>query len=150
MALVPAHMILADAQRRGYGIPCLLAGNLEMAIGQIQAAEELNAPLILAYNSGVTPQVSMALAMPAIVNAARQTRTPVATILDHGRTLDEVKEAIALGSSSVMFDGSALPFEENVQATAEAARLAHAAGVSWARSAARRWNWGRATHRLAH
>ena len=130
MALVPAHVILADARRRGYGIPCLLAGNLEMTIGQIQAAEELDAPLILAYNSGVTPQVSIALAMPAIANAARQARTPVATILDHGGTLDEVKEAIALGSSSVMFDGSALPFEENVQATAEAARLAHAVGIS--------------------
>ena len=130
MALVPAHVILADARRRGYGIPCLLAGNLEMTIGQIQAAEELDAPLILAYNSGVTPQVSIALAMPAIANAARQARTPVATILDHGGTLDEVKEAIALGSSSVMFDGSALPFEENVQATAEAARLAHVAGIS--------------------
>ncbi len=79
----------------------------------------------------------------------------MATILDLGGTLDEVKEAIALGSSSVMFDSSALPFEENVQATAEAARLAHVAGISveeggeQARSAARRLNWGRAMRRLA-
>ena len=80
-----------------------------MTIGQIQAAENWM-PLILAYNSGVTPQVSIALAMPAIANP----RGRHARRRDSGswRTLDEVKEAIALGSSSVMFDGRRCPSRE--------------------------------------
>ena len=130
MALVAVHIILADARQRGYGIPCLLAGNLEMAIGQVRAAEEVDAPLILAFNEGVMPQTPMALAMPMIVSAARRARVPVATILDHGKTLDAVRAAIECGSSSVMYDGSALAFEENVRTTAEVVRIAHATGVS--------------------
>lgn len=130
MALVPAHMILADARKYGYGIPCLLAGNLEMTLGAIRAAEEVDAPLILAFNASVTPQIPMDLAMPMIVSAARQSRVPVATILDHGRTFASVQSAINLGSSSVMFDGSSLPFDQNVRATAEVVRIAHVAGVS--------------------
>lgn len=130
MSLALAHVMLIDARRRGYGIPCLLAGNLEMTIGAIRAAEDVDAPLILAFNASVTPQVPMELAMPLIVSAARLARVPVATILDHGRTLASVQMAIELGSSTVMFDGSALSFEENVRATAEVVRIAHDAGVS--------------------
>ncbi|MFC1975991.1 class II fructose-bisphosphate aldolase [Chloroflexota bacterium] len=130
MPLVGIKEILVDARKKKYGIPCLLAGNLEMIIGQIKAAEAQASPLILAYNSGVTPQVPMELAMPLIVNAARQARVPVASILDHGQSLEVAVQAIQLGSSSVMFDGSALPYEENVKQTKEIVRVAHAVGVS--------------------
>lgn len=129
MAHVGAKQILSEAQRKGYGVPCLLAGNLEMLIGAVQAAEACNAPLILAYNAQVTPQIPLPLIAPAMVKAAEGARVPIATILDHGADLASIEQAIACGLSTVMYDGSALPFEENVRRTQEVVRIAHAHGV---------------------
>jgi len=129
MAHVGAKQILSKARQEGYGIPCLLAGNLEMMIGAVQAAEEVGAPLILAYNAQVTPQIPMHLIAPAMVRAAESARIPVATILDHGADLASVEQAIACGFSTVMYDGSSLPFEENVRRTQEVVHIAHAHGV---------------------
>lgn len=129
MAHLGASQILKDAQRQGYGIPCLLAGNLEMMIGAVQAAEEVGAPLILAYNAQVTPQIPMALIAPAMVRVAERASVPIATILDHGPSLEAAVQAIQLGISTVMYDGSRLSFAENVRTTQEVVRVAHAAGV---------------------
>lgn len=129
MAHVGAKQILRKAQQEGYGVPCLLAGNLKMLIGAVQAAEEVGAPLILAYNAQVTPQIPMHLIAPSMVRAAESAHIPVATILDHGADLASVEQAIACGFSTVMYDGSALPFEENVRRTQEVVRIAHAHGV---------------------
>jgi fructose-bisphosphate aldolase class II len=101
-----------------------------MVIGQVSAAEEQRAPLILAFNQEVTPQVPLELAMPMLVNVAQRASVPVATILDHGDSLESVVRAIHLGSSAVMFDGSMLSYEENIKQTAEVVRVAHALGVS--------------------
>ena len=130
MPLVGIKELLTKARRGRYGVLSLLGGNLDMVIGQVAAAEELRAPLILAFNQEVTPQVPLELAMPMLVNVASRARVPVATTLDHGNSLESVLRAIHLGSSSVMFDGSTLPYEENVRQTAEVVRVAHALGVS--------------------
>jgi fructose-bisphosphate aldolase class II len=130
MPLASLKEVLTDARRRRYGVLSLLGGNLDMVIGQVSAAEDLRAPLILAFNQEVTPTVPMELAMPMLVNAAERASVPVVTILDHGDSLEKVLQAIHLGSSSVMFDGSTLPYEENVRQTWEVVRVAHALGVS--------------------
>jgi fructose-bisphosphate aldolase class II len=130
MPLVGIKEILTEARRRRYGVLSLLGGNLDMVIGQVAAAEELRAPLILAFNQEVTPEVPLELAMPMLVNVANRAKVPVATTLDHGDSLESVVRAIHLGSSSVMFDGSTLPYEENVKQTKEVVRVAHALGVS--------------------
>jgi fructose-bisphosphate aldolase class II len=130
MTLVSAHEILADATHRDYGIPCLLAGNLEMLIAEVRAAESVDAPLILAYNEAVTPDIPIELAMPAMVHAAEQAAVPIATILDHGSSFERAMRAVELGSSSVMFDGSGLSYDENIRCTAEVVQAAHVAGVS--------------------
>ncbi len=129
MSLVNSNAILADARRRKYGIPSLLAGNQEMIVGFISAAEALNAPLILAFNQEVTPTVPIEIGMALAVDAARKASVPVATILDHGADIEQIVAAIRYGTSSVMFDGSHLQYEENVQRTREIVRIAHAAGV---------------------
>ena len=129
MAHVGAKQILSEARQQGYGVPCLLAGNLEMLIGAVMAAEELGMPLIVAYNAQVTPQIPMSLIAPAMVKAAESAHVPVATILDHGMDLASIEQAIACGFSTVMFDGSSLPFEENVRKTQEVVRIAHAHSV---------------------
>jgi fructose-bisphosphate aldolase class II len=130
MPLVGIKEILTEARRRRYGVLSLLGGNLEMVIGQVAAAEEQRAPLILAFNHEVTPMVPLELGMPLLVSAAERAGVPVATILDHGDSLESVVRAIHLGTSSVMFDGSTLPYEENVKQTQEVVRVAHALGVS--------------------
>jgi fructose-bisphosphate aldolase, class II len=130
MPLVGVKDVLTEARRGRYGVLSLLGGNLDMVIGQVAAAEELRAPLILAFNQEVTPQVPLELAMPMLVNVAERAKVPVATTLDHGDSLESVVRAIQLGSSSVMFDGSNLPYEENVKQTAEVVRVSHALGVS--------------------
>jgi len=130
MPLVGTKEILTEARRRRYGVLSLLGGNLEMVIGQVRAAEEQRAPLILAFNQQVTPQVPLDLGMPMLVSAAELARVPVATILDHGDSLESVVRAIHLGTSSVMFDGSTLSYEENVKQTQEVVRIAHTLGVS--------------------
>ena len=130
MPLVGIKEVLTEARRGRYGVLSLLGGNLDMVIGQVAAAEELRAPLILAFNQEVTPQVPLELAMPMLVNVASRASVPVATTLDHGNSLESVLRAIHLGSSSVMFDGSTLPYEENVRRTKEVVRVALALGVS--------------------
>jgi len=71
----------------------------------------------------------MELGIPMAVNAARRAKVPVAVILDHGKCLEEIVKAIHLGASSVMFDGSHLPYQENVSQTREVVRAAHELGV---------------------
>jgi fructose-bisphosphate aldolase class II len=129
MPLVRLKEILVEAKTKKYGVPSLLAGDLEMVIGAIRAAEEQRSPLILAFNQEVTPHIPVELGIPVAVMAARRASVPVATILDHGESLEDVVKAIELGTSSVMFDGSGLPYEENVRYTHEVERVAHAAGV---------------------
>jgi fructose-bisphosphate aldolase class II len=129
MPLVSIKGILMEARNDRYGVLSLLGGNLEMVIGMVMAAEETGSPLILAYNEDVTPQIPMELGMPLMVSAAKRASVPVATILDHGKSLEHIAKAIHLGSSSVMFDGSSLPYEENVTQTREIVRVAHAVGV---------------------
>lgn len=129
MPLVSSSEILTEARKRKYGAPSLLAGNLELVIGPLMAAEERRSPLILPFNQEVTPKIPMELGIPMAVNAARRAKVPVAVILDHGKCLEEIVKAIHLGASSVMFDGSHLPCEENVRQTREVVRAAHAVGV---------------------
>jgi len=129
MALVNSNTILADARHRGYGTPSLLAGNAEMIIGQVKAAESLDSPLILAFNQGVTPTIPLKIGMALAANAAHKASVPVAVILDHGADMAQIVAAIRYGASSVMFDGSSLPYEENVRQTAEIVNIAHAVDV---------------------
>ena len=129
MPLMNSISILAHARQHRYGIPSLLAGDLSMIAGEIGAAEELGSPLILAFNQEVTPTIPLSLGIATAAEAAKQANVPVAVILDHGASVEQIAAAIRYGASSVMFDGSQLPFEENLRRTREIVRIAHAAGV---------------------
>ncbi len=129
MSLVNSNAILADARSQGYGIPSLLAGDLEMIIGQIRAAEALSSPLILAFNQGVTPGIPLEIGLAAAADAASKASVPVSIILDHGESIEQIVSAIRNGTSSIMFDGSDLPYEENVRQTRQIVSIAHAVGV---------------------
>ena len=130
MPLVTIKQILEDARAKAYGIPCFLGGSLEMIIGAVRAAEQVRAPLILCFNSAITPDVPMEIGMPLLVDAATRSKVPVATTLDHGTDFDSCIRAIRLGSSSIMFDGSLLPFDDNVRITRELRNVARPLGVA--------------------
>lgn len=130
MTLVSARELVTDAATRGTGIGAFNVIHLETAEGLVRASAESGLPVILQisqncadYHGALEP---IALATLAI---ARRAATPVAVHLDHAERPELVDEAIALGFGSVMFDGGALPYDENVAITAAVAARAHAAGV---------------------
>jgi len=130
MAHVTIAEILKNTKKEKFGIPCLAGSTLEMIIGIIKAAEDKNSPVIICYNKQLSPEIPIEISMPLIVNAAERSRVPVATILDHGSDFDLILKAIHYRSSSVMFDGSGLPFKENILKTIEIVKIAHALNVS--------------------
>ena len=129
MPHISSKEILLDARHRRYGVGNMLASDIEMAAGFCRAAEEMQSPIIFCFNKEVNPQIPMEIGIPMIVNAARNCRMPVATVLDHGHELADIRKAISLGVNTVMYDGSLLPFEDNVAITKQVVEYAHARGV---------------------
>ncbi|WP_334152756.1 class II fructose-bisphosphate aldolase [Microbacterium sp.] len=130
MTLVSARDLVSTAVAAGTGIGAFNVIHLETAEGLVRASELAGLPVILQisqncadYHGGLEP---IALATLAV---ARRAQTPVAVHLDHAERPELVDEAIALGFGSVMFDGGALPYDENVALTAEVAARARVAGV---------------------
>ena len=100
-----------------------------MVVGQIKAAEEKASPIALGFAPEVFYMLPIEISFPLILSAARVARVPVATQLEHGRDFGVIMKAIKLGVTSVMFDGSNLPFEENIEKTKEIVKIAHAFDV---------------------
>lgn len=124
---------LSDMQRVAhegrYAIPHFLGCTLEMTLGAIRAAEELNAPIAFGVAPEVFASVPLAYVFPMLLNAARQTSVPVAVQLEHGNGYAQAAKAISLGVDSVMYDGSALDYEQNVRNSAAITEMAHAFGA---------------------
>ncbi len=117
------------AGKYGFAIPHVLGGNLEMTYGAIKAAEKLHSPIALGLAPEVFADIPMDMAFAMILSLAKRSHIPVAVQLEHGKSYEQIAKAISLGVQSVMFDGSDLPYEENVQKTKEIVRMAHAFGV---------------------
>ena len=103
--------------------------NLECLLAVLNAAEELNVPVIIAHaqcHECVSPLDKIGRVM---VELAKHAKVPVCVHLDHGEDFDYCKRAIALGFNSVMIDYSTLPYEDNVKGTKEVVDYAHAHGV---------------------
>jgi fructose-bisphosphate aldolase class II len=122
--------LLADAQKSHYAVPCLVVLNIEMAIGLIIAAEKKRSPVILAFPPNVTQFVSSGLFIPFLISAAEKSSAPVAIQLDHGLEYKEIMNAIKCGASAVMFDGSDLEYDSNVERTKEIVKVAHAFNIA--------------------
>lgn len=124
MALLPMQPLLRHAQQEGYAVGSFSVANMEMVLGILRAAEETNSPVILQIAQVRLPFSPLALIGPLMVGAARAARVPVAVHLDHGQTLAVLQQALDIGFSSVMLDGSHLPLEENILLTQQARQLA--------------------------
>lgn len=102
----------------------------EDAAAVLAGAEELDCPVILMTNKDAVNFIPIEVIGPMLVQMAKIAQVPVCVHLDHSRSLDDIRRAISAGYTSVMFDGSQLPVEENMEVSGLVANIAHAAGVS--------------------
>lgn len=101
-----------------------------MVKGAVEAAEELNTPIILQIAEVRLNHSPLALMGPMMVQAAKEAKVEIAVHLDHGLTMEVVQKALDYGFTSVMFDSSTYPFEENIERTGEVVRLAEKYGAT--------------------
>ncbi len=129
MSLVKMRLLLEKAAKDGRAVGAFSVASLEMIQGVILAAEKTNTPVILQIAEARLTTSPLHLIGPAMLAAAKNARVEVAVHLDHGLTVECIQEAIDLGFTSVMFDGSHLPLEENIVKTKQFVALAHHLGV---------------------
>ena len=122
--------ILYDAQKNHYGVGLFNTTDTDMLEAVIAAAEELRSPVIIGTAEVLLPYGELQLIGPAMINMAKKATVPVVVHYDHGLTFDRCLEALQLGFTSVMFDGSANELEENLRATAEIVKIAHTFGAT--------------------
>lgn len=122
--LVKMSELLADAQGSDWAVGSFSVANMEMVLGVIKAAEELNAPVILQIAEVRLKQSPLEIIGPLMVAAAENAEVPVAVHFDHGKTVEKITQALDIGFTSVMFDGSHLPLDENIAVTKEIIELA--------------------------
>lgn len=128
--LVTLKQILNLCEARKCAVGSFNTPNLEAIMAVIGAAEELKVPVIIQHAQVHEEIISMDVIGYIMVEAAKRAGVPVCVHLDHGETLDYVCRALDIGFTSVMYDGSLLPFEENLANTRIAVSLAKQTGAS--------------------
>ncbi len=129
MALVTSTEMFKKAYEGGYAIGAFNVNNMEIIQGITEAAKEENAPLILQVSSGARKYANHTYLMKLIEAAVIETDLPICVHLDHGDTFELCKSCIDGGFTSVMIDGSHLPFDENIALTKRVVEYAHDKGV---------------------
>ena len=128
--LVNLNEVLKKAQKEKYAVGLFNTTDTDMLQAVIEAAEESNSPVILGTAEVLLPYGELKLIAPSVIAAAKRASVPVVVHYDHGLTFERCLEALQLGFSSVMFDGSAKPYEQNIAETREMVKIAHAFGAT--------------------
>ncbi len=128
--LVTLNEVLFDAQKNHYGVGLFNATDSDMLEATIAAAEELNSPIVIGTAEVLLPHGELKLIAPGMIAAAKRAKVPVVVHFDHGLTFDRCMEAIKLGFSSIMFDGSAGDEAVNLKNTREIVKIAHSFGLT--------------------
>jgi ketose-bisphosphate aldolase len=121
--------VLRSAQEEGWALAAFSVYNLEQTVAVCRAAEACQAPVLLQAGSSAFAYAGREPLAALALGAARVAGVPVGVHLDHAREPAEIEACLALGYDSVMFDGSALPLEENIALTSRVVEEAHAVGV---------------------
>ena len=132
MYLVSAKEMLQEAERGRYAVGHFNLNNMESVRAFLLAAQETHTPIILGVSGGTAKYMGGYRTITDMVQDFMHyldINVPVALHVDHGK-YEEALAAIEQGFSSVMFDGSSYPIEENIAKTKEVVRLAHAKGIS--------------------
>ncbi|MGB9840254.1 class II fructose-1,6-bisphosphate aldolase [Thermovenabulum sp.] len=129
MPLVTSKELFKKAYEGGYAIGAFNVNNMEIIQGIVEAAKEENSPLILQVSAGARKYARPIYLKKLVEAAVEDTGLPVVLHLDHGESFEICKACIDDGFTSVMIDGSKLPFEENIALTKKVVDYAHEHGV---------------------
>lgn len=128
--LVNMNDILLPAKEGKYGVGFFNAVNVEMARAIIETAEELKAPVMIGTAEVLLPAMELDLVANYLIPMAKKATVPVCVHYDHGLTFERCMQAVKLGFTSVMYDCSTAPYEENITKVAEMVKICHAMGVT--------------------
>jgi len=129
MALVTSKELLKQAREGHYAVGAFNANNLEMVQAIIEAAEEEMAPVIVQISEGAIRYGGLEYLAAIVRSGAQRARVPVVLHLDHGSSFETNVRCLQAGYTSLMYDGSAKPIEENIATTALIVRAAHPCGI---------------------
>ncbi len=128
--LVTLNEIMKIAEEKKIAIGSFNAPNLESLEAVMAAAEELQLPVIIQFAQCHEPWLALDVIGPVMVAAAKKASVPVCVHLDHGETLEYLQQALDLGFTGIMYDGSTLPYEENAANSKKAVEMARKTGAS--------------------
>ena len=128
--LVTMNDLLLPAKQGRYGVGFFNAVNVEMARAVIETAEELRAPVMVGTAEVLLPATPLERVAEYLIPMAKKASVPVCVHYDHGLTFPKCMEALKLGFTSVMYDCSTAPYEENAAQVAEMVKICHAMGVT--------------------
>lgn len=128
--LVNMKEMLQKAKEDHHGIGFFNAVNVEMARAIIETAEEMNAPVIVGTAEILLPAMPLERVAEYLIPMAKKAKVPVCVHYDHGLTFEKCMEALKLGFSSVMYDCSTLPYEENLEKVKQMVDICHAMGAT--------------------
>ena len=129
MSFVTSEKMLLDAQKGGYAVGAFNVENMEMVMAVIAAAEELRAPLMLQTTPSTVKYAGLDIYLANVRTAAKRASVPVCMHLDHGDSFDLAMQALRIGYSSIMIDGSHSVFEENIAVTKAVADACRPSGI---------------------
>lgn len=129
MPLVTSKEMFKKAYEGQYAVGAFNVNNMEIIQGIVDAAKEEQAPLILQVSAGARKYAKHIYLIKLVEAALADSGLPICLHLDHGEDFEICKSCIDGGFSSVMIDGSKLPFEENIALTKKVVEYAHAHGV---------------------
>jgi fructose-bisphosphate aldolase class II len=130
MSLVNLKDVLQPALREGYAVGGLVCLGWEDMRAYVAAAEAINSPVILQAGPGCREHTPLPVLGKMFRHLAENASVPVVAHLDHGYTFEDCKIALDSGFTSLMFDGSRKPLNQNIDETAKIADMALAAGIS--------------------
>lgn len=129
--LVTLKEILSGAKKRGYAVGAFNVNNLEIIQAIVEAAEAERSPVILSTSEGAIEYAGLEELASLVRITAKKASVPICFHLDHGKDVALVEEVIKSGFyTSIMYDGSSLPYEENLYNTKRLAKMAHKYGLS--------------------
>lgn len=128
--LVTLNEVMKIAEEKKIAIGSFNTPNLEGLQAVTEAAEELALPVIIQFAQCHEPWVPLSIMGPIMVEAAKKAAVPVCVHLDHGETIEYLQQALALGFTAVMYDGSVLSYEENLANTKKVVEMAAKTGAS--------------------
>ncbi len=129
MAFVTSEQMMALADQNGYAVGAFNVENMEMVMAVVKAAEEMRAPVILQTTPSTVKYAGLPMYYANVKAAAERAGVPVALHLDHGSSFELAMQAYRTGYTSIMIDGSKLPFEENIALTKRVADACRPSGI---------------------